>query len=238
MPIDEAMHMTDTSRSITAIGVDEMPDERDGTDAFGFSRRSFVIGLGGAAGLLALGGTKMLPAKARVCPPGGQNEDRLIGACIRCERCVEACPNGVIALSRLEDGLLAARTPVMTFDDNWCDFCEEANGGTPRCVACCPTCALALEPDAEAATTIIGKAEITKDWCLAYRLLNGCRFCVDACPYEALEVDDEGRPVVIPDKCNGCGACEAACVSLKDGSIAEDATARAISVKPEEEVES
>ena len=53
--------------------------------------------------------------------------------------------------------------------------------------------------------------------------------CYDACPYEAMELDENNRPVVIEDKCNGCGACESVCVSLQNGSISEGATARASS---------
>ena len=39
------------------------------------------------------------------------------------------------------------------------------------------------------------------------------------------------HPVVIADRCNGCGACESVCVSLKAGSIASGATERAIVIR-------
>ena len=71
---------------------------------------------------------------------------------------------------------------------------------------------------------------------MAYKLI-GCRFCYDACPYEAMELDENNRPVVLTDTCNGCGACESVCVSLQNGSISEGATARAIVVHPLDEVE-
>ena len=118
----------------------------------------------------------------------------------------------------------------------WCDWCAEEHDGTPLCVSACPTEALKLPDDATAENTIIGKAVINTDWCLAYKLI-GCRFCYDACPYEAMELDENNRPVVIEDKCNGCGACESVCVSLQNGSISEGATARAIVVHPLDEVE-
>ena len=38
-------------------------------------------------------------------------------------------------------------------------------------------------------------------------------------------------------KCNGCGACESVCVSLKAGSIVSGAQERAIVVKPIESAE-
>ncbi len=35
--------------------------------------------------------------------------------------------------------------------------------------------------------------------------------CVDACRFEAMEMNDNGLPVVFYDKCVGCGACARAC---------------------------
>ena len=211
-----------------------MEDEKEKTYA-GMTRRTFGLGAAGAAALLAMGGLRALPAQAQVRPPGGQDEERLVSACIRCERCVEACPRKALKPSSVEDGILGVRTPAVNFDEGWCDFCEEENGGAPRCVEFCPTAALALEAGASAQTVILGKAVIINDWCLAWSKDNGCKFCYDACPYEALELDEYGRPVVVADACNGCGACQNVCVSLKDGSIAVGATSRAIIVVPEEE---
>ena len=196
----------------------------------GMTRRSLCLGAGGAAVLLAMGGLKAVPAQAKVRPPGGQNEDALISSCIRCERCIEACPKNALRPAHVEDGILGVRTPTSNFDEGWCDFCAESNGGVPRCAETCPTEALKLPANATAETTIIGKACIIKDWCLAWSKANGCRFCYDACPYDAIELDEYGRPVVIEDKCNGCGACQCSCVSMKESSITAGATSRAIVV--------
>lgn len=210
-----------------------MEEKRERTYA-GMTRRTFGLGAVGAATLLAMGGLHALPAQAQVRPPGGQDEDRLVATCIRCERCVEACPRKALKPAPLENGILSMRTPTVDFDEGWCDFCKEENGGTPRCVAFCPTAALALDAKADASSTILGKAVIIQDWCLAWSWDNGCKSCYDACPYEAMELDEYDRPVVVADACNGCGACQNACVSLKDGSIAVGATSRAIVVVPEE----
>ncbi len=43
------------------------------------------------------------------------------------------------------------------------------------------------------------KVDITK--------CNGCGICVDVCPYEAIEVESNGRAKIDIDKCNGCGKC-------------------------------
>lgn len=197
----------------------------------GISRRTLCLGIGGAAVMLGLGGLKFGPNTSILRPPGGQDEAVLIGSCIRCEKCYEVCPRKVIKPAHLEDGVLGMRTPTLDFSSDWCDYCTEENGGTPLCVKSCPTTALKLPEGATAQSVILGKATITTDWCLAYQL-SGCRFCYDACPYNAITLDSEKRPVVQADLCNGCGACESVCVSLQNGSIAEGADSRAITVKP------
>ena len=195
------------------------------------TRRSAIIGGISFAALCGLGAMKLTPHEALVRPPGGQDQSELLAACIRCSKCIEACPRHAIKLAHVEDGILSARTPQMDFYRNYCDFCVEENGGVPLCAGACPTGALS-PAKASAADLVLGKAEITYDWCLAYRD-SKCHVCYDACPYEAMALDDYHRPYVIADRCNGCGACEAACVSLTNGSraAAPDATARAITVK-------
>ena len=110
------------------------------------------------------------------------------------------------------------RTPTLDFSDNYCDWCTEENGGTPLCVSACPTKALELPAGATKENTIIGRAVINTDWCLAYKLIG-----------KIIQIDEE--------KCNGCGACESVCVSLQNGSISEGATARAITIQPLDQVE-
>lgn len=216
-----------------------MPETQN-TQIAGMSRRAFALGTAGAAALLAMGGLKALPAQAQVRPPGGQDEQHLISACIRCERCVEICPQNALRPAHLEDGLLAVRTPTSNFNNGWCDFCKEHNEGQPLCVVACPTEALRLEADATAESAIIGKAYLIRDWCLAYRN-TGCRFCYDACVedagYDAIRLDENNRPIVVEDKCVGCGICQQVCVSQKEGSIAQGTTSRAIIVVTEEELE-
>ena len=202
----------------------------------GVTRRTLCLGVGGAAVMLGLGGLKYAGMQSIVRPPGGQDEDHLIATCIRCQKCIEICPEGVVSLAHVEDGLLNMCTPTMDFHDGYCDWCAEANGGTPLCVEICPTDALKLSEGANEHNTIIGKAVLNEDECLAFRLI-GCRFCYDACPYEAIELDENNRPYVIYDSCNGCGACESVCVSLQNGSISAGATERAIVIRTLEEVE-
>ncbi|NHM13570.1 4Fe-4S dicluster domain-containing protein [Xiamenia xianingshaonis] len=204
-----------------------------GDDGRGITRRSLLYGIGGITALLGLGCLSFAPKSPVVRPPGGQDEARLIASCIRCERCVEACPHDAIKLSHIENGVVSMRTPEMTFSDDFCNFCETENGGVPLCVEVCPTSALSLPAGIVASEEPIGKAELIRDWCLAYHD-TGCHVCYEACPYEAIDLDEYRCPTVVNDACNGCGACEAACVSLTNGSLAmsSGATSKAIVVRP------
>lgn len=212
-------------------GTPQKPQKADAASSRGVSRRTFTLGAVGACAVLGLGGVKFLPSKTLLRPPGGQDEEALIQGCLHCEKCREVCPRGAIAPAHLEDGILNARTPRMDFKRGWCDFCENEPGG-PKCVAACPTHALVC-PDP--ANVIIGKAVLNVDWCLASKGM-GCHECVDVCNYEALELGADNVPVVNTDACNGCGACELACISLTAGSITTGATDRAIVVVPVEEM--
>jgi ferredoxin-type protein NapG len=185
------------------------------------------------AALMSLGSLRYVGHSPLCRPPGGQDEDRLIAACIRCEKCYEICPRRVIVPAHIEDGLLGMRTPALDFDDDFCHFCIEENSGDPLCVRICPTGALRLPYDATPENTILGLALIDEKSCLAYRD-TGCRYCYDACPNNAIELTNEAknpRPHIITDNCNGCGACESVCVSLEAGSIASGATERAVVVR-------
>ncbi|MDR1013862.1 MAG: 4Fe-4S dicluster domain-containing protein [Coriobacteriales bacterium] len=199
----------------------------------GVSRRNLLIGLGGTAAFMGLGAMRYVGSTPLCRPPGGQDEDALLSACVRCEKCYEVCPRKVIVPAHLEDGLLGVRSPTLDFSDDFCDFCVEENGGDPLCVRVCPTGALGLPSDSGPENTIVGLAVIDEGTCLAYRDTS-CRYCYDACPYEAMELSSDTRsprPRVIAEKCNGCGACESVCVSLEAASIATGATERAIVVR-------
>jgi ferredoxin-type protein NapG len=95
----------------------------------------------------------------------------------------------------------------------------------------CPTGALALR---EGEVPVLGTAVLNREWCLASKGM-GCSSCVDACHYEAMSVGADGVPVVDDAACNGCGACEFACISLSAGSLTVGATDKAIVVEPPHE---
>ncbi|MDR1422860.1 MAG: 4Fe-4S dicluster domain-containing protein [Coriobacteriales bacterium] len=218
--IDQGM---DTSGGDSAISSKNQSVE-------GITRRSLVTGVGGTVALCALGGVRFAGTTPLVRPPGGQDFERLTAACIRCEKCVEVCPRHVVKPAHIEHGILGMRTPTLNFDRDWCNWCEEENNGHPLCVEVCPTEALSLPEGAEQETTILGIAELDSSVCLAYLDLS-CRFCYDACPFEAIHLDENHRPSIITEKCNGCGACEAVCVVFENASISADAKERAVMIR-------
>jgi ferredoxin-type protein NapG len=172
------------------------------------SRRDFVgvgavavalCGIGAAA--VATRPADAVPAPLR--PPGGQDEGRLLSMCMRCDRCRSACPTSCIGTGVLEDGLLGVRTPVMDYSLGGCTFCN-------RCIESCPSGALvAFDPHADK----IGMAAIHADVCIAFRSPGSCEKCKDSCEFDAVTIS-QGHPVIVRDRCNGCGRCENACPAI------------------------
>lgn len=200
------------------------------------SRRSLITGALGAAVLVGVGalGATQGNASPILRPPGGQDEETLRRRCIHCEKCREACPQDALQTLGIERGISATRTPTFNFHRGWCNSCEDANNGHPLCAQVCPTGALELPVGVEPKHVVIGVAEINRDWCLAWQNKN-CKVCVERCPYEGVVFDSNKRPIVQPEKCNGCGLCENVCISLTSASVAPDATNRAIVVVPDPE---
>ncbi len=169
------------------------------------SRRTFLKSTGIAfIAMFALGGAGVLAkGKPLLRPPGGQNEDEFLARCIRCGRCRSICHTSAITAAKITDGIVEARTPTMNYSHGYCDFCKE-------CVEVCPTGAL-KEFDTDSVK--IGTAVVQKDICLAW-VKGGCTICSQKCPFDAIRLDENRRPVVDEEKCNGCGVCEYECAAF------------------------
>lgn len=186
------------------------------------TRRDFVVGIGSAAALCAVGGVPALVGgnDDLLRPPGCQDEAAFIGACIKCDRCRSVCPQNCISLATVEDGLLKARSPKLDYHKGACTFCG-------KCQEVCPTGAVrSFDPAVER----IGTAQLNPDRCVAWSSPGSCTKCMDACGYGAVSFDG-GYPQVDVGKCNGCGFCEYVCPALSLRSLPEG-EGRGIQVKP------
>lgn len=180
------------------------------------TRRGLIEGVGASLVVAAVGGVGVaLAGEGDIMrPPGAQDEDHLIGSCIRCDRCRSICPTRAIGVATVEDGLVNARTPKMEFRIGYCNECE----GAYRCAEVCPVGS--IRPF-DKTKEKIGVAVIDVGTCLTYGISGSCSAnCVPACPEEALRIDEDGRLALDEDLCWGCGACEYFCVSDSYGAFA------------------
>ena len=127
--------------------------------------------------------------------------------CIGCAACAKMCPTECIAGDKKE---------LHIIDSELCIDCS-------ICGNVCP-----VEAIIDNAGTIVEKKKPMKDRTKArvmIELCSGCVFCVDACPYGALEMipapDNGGAALglqpaqvarVIENKCTGCRICEEVCI--------------------------
>jgi ferredoxin len=157
-------------------------------------------------------------------PPGSVPELEFLQMCIRCGECFKACPNNVLQPMSLQQGLEGIWTPHVVAD--WAG-CESS------CNACgqvCPTGAIRALPIEEKRHARIGLAIVDTNTCLPFADREACQLCVDECNaagYEAIEftrvhtqIDAANQPlegsgylapVVMDDKCVGCGLCQTRC---------------------------
>ncbi len=184
-------------------------------------RRDFVKGSLAFAGIAAslAGGETLFRAVAHaddlLRPPGIQSEDDFMARCIKCGKCIEACPYRTLRAAPFFAGG-AVGSPHLSPREHACRLCEDF-----PCVAACPTGALR---DVQARQDVhMGIAVIDEDLCIAFEG-NRCEVCYRACPLidEAITIEYSLRehdsfhavfaPTVNPEKCTGCGLCVERCV--------------------------
>lgn len=180
------------------------------------SRRAALgtIGAGAVAvGLLALDVGQVKAARSSVLrPPGAQGED-FLAKCIRCDQCIQGCPNQVLQPSIFQAGWDSLWTPVFEPYATACDY--ECN----LCGQICPSGAIAPLSLEEKRQAVIGTAQVNFEECVR------CMDCVENCPYHCFEdVEVEGMrgvfPKVIPADCVGCGICVTVCPEKEVKAIA------------------
>ena len=177
--------------------------------------------VGLAAGLRCRATASAIKAQA-IRPPGAAGEDRFPWLCLRCGNCVRACPEAILYPDQAPERVVGFLAPIVRFTSKYCkeDCC--------RCTEVCPSGALTALCVEEKAKRPIGLAHVDMSWCLLAPE-NGereCAICRNACPYQAVKIDFNydtyvSTPRVEPNKCPGCGACEAACPGTNEAQRAQ-----------------
>jgi Pyruvate/2-oxoacid:ferredoxin oxidoreductase delta subunit len=170
------------------------------------ARRLFLgAAAGGAAALLLSRKSESSPV---LRPPGAAPEASFKALCARCGACVKACPHAILHPDLGEAGLGGLLAPLVRYGKGYC---------FEQCKACTEVCAtgairhLSLEQKRRLA---LGTAVVEKSRCLAWQDGLYCMVCQEFCPYSAIEaVEQKGVncPVVVADRCRGCGACQNDC---------------------------
>ncbi len=153
-------------------------------------------------------------------PPGAQGEADFMSRCVKCGKCMQACPYLAISPARDEAGA-AVGSPMIDARAQACRLCEDF-----PCVAACPTGALR---DVEARSDVrMGVAVIDEDACIAFQGMR-CEVCYRVCPLidDAVSIDYRMRegdaihsvfaPVIDEEACVGCGLCVERCVVDEPG---------------------
>lgn len=172
------------------------------------ARRTLLAGAAGAVWAIVV---KPLRAEAppSLRPPGALDAARFAGVCVRCGNCIRACPSGILQADLGEQGLSGLLTPRLEYGK---DYCRE---DCTRCGDVCPSGAIARTLLEDKPRVRIGFPRVDMNICLLGDD-HDCALCRTHCPYEAIrfrfsEEDYTLVPVIHPDRCNGCGACQAAC---------------------------
>ncbi len=148
-------------------------------------------------------------------PPGAWPIDQFEAQCIKCGKCLEACPYQAIHVAGSEAGALVG-VPAIDAREQACRLCADF-----PCIAACPTGA--LSPVDSKKDVRMGTAVIDEDTCLSFKGMR-CEVCYRACPLidDAITIDYRKRegdslhavfaPIINEESCVGCGLCVERCV--------------------------
>lgn len=172
------------------------------------SRREFIGGAATAAAGLVLLNTGIGQSKPNdlIRPPGVTDEAQFLAKCIRCDQCVQACATHGLHPVSFGASWDAFWTPAINGTLGYCD------DNCSRCGQVCPAGAIPTLSLEEKRNQKMGIAVLDQSLCI------NCMVCEKACQLKAIdriEIQKEGKlkplPVVVEDKCNGCGQCEYKC---------------------------
>ncbi len=195
------------------------------------SKRAFIrSAIGGIATvpLLKLNYRKRYLDETVIRPPGALPEEQFLDKCIRCGKCMKVCPTNGLQPTFLEAGVEGIGTPILVPRIGQCEYI---------CVSCtrvCPTNAITELSEEEKKKVKIGTARIDITRCIPWSEYEDCLVCEEQCPIPTKAIKFEVRdvilfngdvrrikfPVVLKDKCIGCGICENKCPVKPKAAIA------------------
>lgn len=181
--------------------------------------------------LLSIEWIKRYPRNHALRPPGAAGQ-LFTSTCIRCGLCMKVCPTGALQVDPAESGIEATGTPILVPRLGYCQFSCHA------CGQICPVGAIPALDLEEKQNTVVGKAYIDHDRCIAWSDHQTCIVCEEMCPLPqkaiTLEVGEfmtpEGNPITISlpvvnrEICIGCGICENKCPVAGEAAIRVYAT--------------
>ncbi len=163
-------------------------------------------------GLAPVIGKKAPERGTALTPAGSSGHRHFYQHCTACQLCVSACPYGVLRPSTALDTLMQ---PEMSYERGYC------RPGCTKCSEICPAGAIRKISREEKSSIQIGHAVVNLDMCIVNRDDVQCGNCARHCLAGAISMiprDPDNKksrkiPVVDPERCIGCGACENLCPS-------------------------
>lgn len=174
-----------------------------------FNRRIFIAALSGIVAGIIIPRNSLFSHGKRIRPPSALPEPDINLICARCGNCSSACPTNIIKQSDNTRKIGSLLTPVIDFTESYC---------LPDCTLCgdvCPSGAIQKFTEADKKDLFMGRAIINVDVCyLQYQ--RECDLCRYHCAYDAIEIKKTGvsqlaLPIIVENKCVGCGACKIIC---------------------------
>lgn len=163
-----------------------------------------------AAKPLTAGSVPLVPSRY-VTPPGAKSRADFLSSCTGCGLCISNCTSHVLRPATQQYGFRHVMVPFMDFTQSWCYY------NCVKCTTLCPTNAIHSLTHSEKHRFLNGLARIEASNCISAADGIPCGACARRCPVNAITmqpVNDRTpnlMPVVNPDTCIGCGACEYIC---------------------------